>query len=183
MAQAHLVFHHPHQLRQLNYTRTRRCRVKNLFGSFYKLLGMWDIRTNLYSITTCSNGRDSPSKSASALEGESGYSLESPTASRFREAVMQGSWPVVELSLAGMGLTSENDLQVTCSLGNWTLVTQTLQAARFLVSQQKYLELLEGGQISGALEVLRNELAPTHSGVDKLHLLSRFVPFLDGVNF
>ena len=52
-----------------------------------------------------------------------------------------------------------------------------LQEAKFLISQQKYLECLESGKTSMALHVLRNELAPLHTDPELLHPLSRFVIF------
>ncbi len=52
-----------------------------------------------------------------------------------------------------------------------------LQEAKFLISQQKYLEYLESGKTAMALQVLRNELAPLHTDPDLLHPLSRFVIF------
>lgn len=45
--------------------------------------------------------------------------------------------------------------------------------ARFLISQQKYLELLEAQKVTAALHVLRNELAPLNTDIDKLNSLSR----------
>jgi hypothetical protein len=50
-----------------------------------------------------------------------------------------------------------------------------LQDAKFLISQQKYLEYLESGKTAMALHVLRNELAPLQTDPDLLHPLSRFV--------
>lgn len=44
----------------------------------------------------------------------------------------------------------------------------------FLISQQKYLELLESQNVNTALQVLRNELAVFNAGVDELHSLSRY---------
>ena len=49
------------------------------------------------------------------------------------------------------------------------------QEAKFLISQQKYLEYLESGKTAIALHVLRNELAPLHTDPEMLHPLSRFV--------
>ena len=49
-----------------------------------------------------------------------------------------------------------------------------LQEAKFLISQQKYLEYLELGKTTMALYVLRNELAPLHTDPELLHPLSRF---------
>lgn len=50
-----------------------------------------------------------------------------------------------------------------------------MQEAKFLISQQKYLELLEATKITAALHVLRNELAPTNVDSESLHALSRSV--------
>ena len=48
-----------------------------------------------------------------------------------------------------------------------------LQAARFLISEQKYLELLEVGNFTRALYILRNELAPLTADLERLRTLSR----------
>jgi hypothetical protein len=47
------------------------------------------------------------------------------------------------------------------------------QAARFLISQQKYLEQLEAMQPTAALQTLRGELAVYCSDSERLHYLSR----------
>jgi hypothetical protein len=49
----------------------------------------------------------------------------------------------------------------------------SVQDAKFLISQQKYLELLEAMKTTSALQVLRNELAPLSVDSDQLHTLSR----------
>jgi hypothetical protein len=49
---------------------------------------------------------------------------------------------------------------------------KALNSIRFLVSQQKYLEMLEMGVQKKALAVLRNELAPVAKDSDVLHTLS-----------
>jgi hypothetical protein len=49
------------------------------------------------------------------------------------------------------------------------------QEAKFLISQQKYLEYLETGKTTMALHVLRNELAPLHMDPEQLQPLSRSV--------
>lgn len=55
-----------------------------------------------------------------------------------------------------------------------TLLTNDLRKdAKFLISQQKYLELLEAKKTTAALHVLRNELAPLNVDSDQLHTLSR----------
>ncbi|KAG8889730.1 hypothetical protein FRB98_003022 [Tulasnella sp. 332] len=94
-------------------------------------------------------------ESASALEAESGYSLETPQVTEFRRAVLDGEWQKVVDSLSAMGIP-----------------TQNLPAAKYLVSQQHYLELLEQRATNRALTVLRMELAPLSVDSDKLHILS-----------
>lgn len=46
---------------------------------------------------------------------------------------------------------------------------------KFCLREQKYLELLEQGDLSNALQVLRHELTPLHQDIGKLHKLSRYV--------
>ena len=48
----------------------------------------------------------------------------------------------------------------------------TSDAIRFLISRQKYLEILEAGQSKKALAVLRSELAAVVKDADVLHTLS-----------
>ncbi|KDQ07069.1 hypothetical protein BOTBODRAFT_120606 [Botryobasidium botryosum FD-172 SS1] len=95
-------------------------------------------------------------ESARTLEAESGYTLESGIVAEFRRAVIEGEWEELEAALLQLGVQNEDDLQTT----------------RFLISQQKYLELLEARQLTAALYVLRNELAPLNYDSDRLHLLS-----------
>ena len=47
--------------------------------------------------------------------------------------------------------------------------------ARFMIAQQKYLELLEAQNVNAALHVLRDELAPLNADLDELHALSGYV--------
>jgi hypothetical protein len=51
----------------------------------------------------------------------------------------------------------------------------TAEQVKFLVAQQKYLELLEQGQQKKALAVLRNELAPVTKDSEVLHTISGYV--------
>lgn len=60
-----------------------------------------------------------------------------------------------------------------CSVLNAFLTGPLPQDARFLISQQKYLELLEAKKTTAALQVLRNELAPMNTETEQLHTLSR----------
>ena len=50
-----------------------------------------------------------------------------------------------------------------------------LQNAKFLIYQQKFLELLELRKIKESLDCLRNELTPLNRDPNRLHFLSRFL--------
>lgn len=58
---------------------------------------------------------------------------------------------------------------------SFRLNTLLMQEARFLIAKQKYLEYLEAGKTTMALNVLRNEIAPLNPELDHLHALSRCV--------
>lgn len=57
------------------------------------------------------------------------------------------------------------------------MLTPTRQDAKFLISRQKYLELVEARKPTSALQVLRNELTPLNVDPDQLHMLSRSFSF------
>jgi len=94
------------------------------------------------------------SESAATLEAESGYTMESSEVSDFRQCILDGAWASAEAAL---------------------LRDHVMQEAKFLISQQKYLELLEASKTGAALNVLRHELAPLSVEPDLLHSLSRWV--------
>ncbi|GAA94146.1 uncharacterized protein L969DRAFT_46235 [Mixia osmundae IAM 14324] len=93
---------------------------------------------------------------AQALAEESGYDMESPTVTNFRAAVLSGSWDQVERSLAPYRSDDST----------------SAKAIRFIVSEQKYLEMLEARETKSALSVLRNELAPLNYAPERIHVLS-----------
>ncbi|KAG1826914.1 WD40 repeat-like protein [Suillus subaureus] len=97
-------------------------------------------------------------ESAATLEAESGYSLEAPVVSEFRQHILRGAWAHAEPLLVELGVTNAD----------------ALLDARFLIGKQKYLELLEARKTTAALQVLRNDLAPysTTSEQGELHVLS-----------
>ncbi|KAH0583630.1 hypothetical protein H2248_009246 [Termitomyces sp. 'cryptogamus'] len=99
-------------------------------------------------------------ESAATLEAESGYIMEEAEVADFRQCILDGLWAKAEAALIRLGV-SEDD-------GLWD--------AKFLISQQKYLELLEAKKTTSALHVLRYELAPLNVDSDQLHTLSRRVP-------
>ena len=76
-----------------------------------------------------------------------------------------------------LGVNDDTSLLVRLRTGDRILrnLEKYQQEARFLISEQKYLELLESNRTTAALYVLRNELAPLEIDSDHLHLLSRLV--------
>jgi hypothetical protein len=131
------------------------------------------------------------------LSRESGYQLEIPSVSAFRSAVQLGEWEEAETLLFG---TENADQEGGVSLGNGNTTSASLRKDRdrlsfgsrngstqlglplsegaditwlkFLLRQQKYLELLERRDVGAALGVLRNELQPLKKDVERLHFLS-----------
>ncbi|KAK6352499.1 hypothetical protein TWF730_009323 [Orbilia blumenaviensis] len=94
--------------------------------------------------------------SASRLEQESNYPLESEEATLFRSAVENGEWARVEQLLDILELHEAADKN----------------GLLFQLRQQKFLELLESKQLGRALQVLRTELTPLDHDIDQLHFLS-----------
>ncbi|RUS21775.1 hypothetical protein BC938DRAFT_475356 [Jimgerdemannia flammicorona] len=97
------------------------------------------------------------SEAAAALERESGFMLETSSIRQFREGVLTGDWQSVETLLSVLELDQELEIK----------------EIKFLIRQQKYLELLESRNIKKALQVLRNELTPLDYSLERLHALSR----------
>ncbi|GJJ12550.1 hypothetical protein Clacol_006793 [Clathrus columnatus] len=94
-------------------------------------------------------------ESANVLEAESGYRLESNLVATFRESVLDGRWDEAILALDRLEIINE----------------EYRRSAKFLIRQQKYLELLEAQDVNNALLVLRTELAPLNIDPERLHLL------------
>lgn len=131
---------------------------------------------------------DSDSHTADMLETESGYKLSSQPAADFQAAILGGRWAEAVALLPELGIDAlpgaSEPLSPSSSIasgrtkavatGNGTVAEQ----AKFLISQQKYLEYLEVGQQKKALATLRSELAPATASKDSevLHTLSRLVP-------
>ncbi|KAJ7047107.1 WD40 repeat-like protein [Mycena alexandri] len=95
-------------------------------------------------------------ESAATLEAESGYTMETSDVADFRRFILEARWSKAENALQRLGVRDREGL--------WD--------ARFLISQQKYLELLEAQQTTDALHVLRNELAPLDVDSEQLHTLA-----------
>ncbi|KAI6150688.1 WD40 repeat-like protein [Pisolithus tinctorius] len=98
-------------------------------------------------------------ESAATLEVESGYSLEAPEVSEFRQYILSAEWQKAEAVLPR--LVADDD---------------SLWEALFLIGKQKYLELLEARKITAALQVLRERLAPlSANSSEQLHALSSLI--------
>ncbi|GAB5587157.1 hypothetical protein Unana1_02057 [Umbelopsis nana] len=99
------------------------------------------------------------STSATALEKESGFLLESPPVIQFRQGVLQGEWEKVDDLLPSLQLKDK---------------AHTIELT-FLLRRQKYLEILEDRDLKKAIQVLRNELAPLQFSTEQLHALSSLI--------
>uniref|UniRef100_A0A668A399 WD repeat-containing protein 26 n=1 Tax=Myripristis murdjan TaxID=586833 RepID=A0A668A399_9TELE len=98
------------------------------------------------------------------LMQESGCRLEHPSATKFRNHVMEGEWDKAENDL--------NELRALMHSPNAIVVSSRM---KFLLLQQKYLEYLEDGKVLEALQVLRGELTPLKYNTDRIHVLSGYL--------
>ncbi|MEJ1270478.1 WD repeat domain 26 [Cricetulus griseus] len=95
------------------------------------------------------------------LMQESGCRLEHPSATKFRNHVMEGDWD-----------KAENDLNELKPLVH---SPHAIVRMKFLLLQQKYLEYLEDGKVLEALQVLRCELTPLKYNTERIHVLSGYL--------
>jgi hypothetical protein len=120
------------------------------------------------------------------LEAESGIELHRGVASDFEAAIFGGRWAEAVQLLPEMGIPSEtpkstapsSSTSSVASAKSKAIVTGTgtkMEQAKFLIAQQKYLELLELGQQKKALNVLRLELAALTKDQEALHAISVYV--------
>lgn len=128
--------------------------------------------------------------SAQALGQESGFELESSSAAAFRSAVLSGKWNEAEALLFrgthepeadnvphanGGGLIANGHKEKT-KVDNLALnAGADRDEMLFLIRQQKYLELLEKGDVAAGLACLRQELHPLHQNQRQLHALSSLI--------
>ncbi|CAJ0634268.1 1067_t:CDS:10 [Entrophospora sp. SA101] len=99
-------------------------------------------------------------QAATTLENESGFPLESKDVARFKDGVLKGDWTLVESLLPTLELDNSKDAIV-----------------KFLIREQKFLELLESSQLKMALFVLRTELTPLDFNLDRVHVLSSYIMY------
>jgi len=127
--------------------------------------------------------------SAQSLSRESGYDLETPFASAFRLAVVEGDWAEAEsLIINAEGgycdvLTDTRNGQLGAPSGAQAgagrkalllAADASIEQMLFEIREQKYLELLEKRDLGAALMVLRQELQPLQQDERHLHALSRY---------
>lgn len=98
-------------------------------------------------------------KSAEQLEAESQIPLLAPAVSEFRRGVLLGQWEHAAAQIPELQLESD---EAVC-------------AVRFLILEQKFLELVDDQQFAPALECLRTQLAPLGDHTDKLRRLAGFL--------
>ncbi|KAI8817138.1 WD40-repeat-containing domain protein [Fimicolochytrium jonesii] len=98
------------------------------------------------------------SESAKTLQKESGRSLETPTVTDFRHGVLYGDWETVERLLSSLEIRNRD-----------------IETVKFLIREQKYLELVEKQDMAKALHVLRHELGPLNLNTERVHELSSFI--------
>uniref|UniRef100_A0A668A0H4 WD repeat-containing protein 26 n=1 Tax=Myripristis murdjan TaxID=586833 RepID=A0A668A0H4_9TELE len=97
------------------------------------------------------------------LMQESGCRLEHPSATKFRNHVMEGEWDKVEPKT-----------HIWPYALKYTETNITVRM-KFLLLQQKYLEYLEDGKVLEALQVLRAELTPLKYNTERIHILSGYL--------
>jgi len=101
------------------------------------------------------------SRSVETLMDESGCRMDHPVAARFREHVMKGNWTKANVDLQELKSLLENP--------------ESLVEMQFLLLEQKYLELMEDGQVMEALATLQHELTPLNHKRDRVHQLSAYI--------
>ncbi|XP_017291592.1 WD repeat-containing protein 26-like [Kryptolebias marmoratus] len=95
------------------------------------------------------------------LMQESGCRPEHPSATKFRNHVIEGDWDKAESDL--------NELKALMHSPS------AVVRMKFLLLQQKYLEYLEDGKVLEALQVLRAELTPLKYNTERIHILSGYL--------
>eukprot|EP01016_Furgasonia_blochmanni_P001966 TRINITY_DN1077_c0_g1_i7.p1 TRINITY_DN1077_c0_g1~~TRINITY_DN1077_c0_g1_i7.p1 ORF type:complete len:683 (+),score=130.07 TRINITY_DN1077_c0_g1_i7:1-2049(+) len=95
---------------------------------------------------------------ASKLMEESGISVENEHLTNFRSAILRGEWDKAIDLLRLIDLNEE-----------------AVQGAKYLIYEQKYLELIDAKNVNDALNVLRNELSSLSRDTQRLHKLAGLI--------
>ncbi|KAK9749710.1 hypothetical protein RND81_02G145300 [Saponaria officinalis] len=98
-------------------------------------------------------------RTGACLEEESGIALQSVTVNLLMQHVIDGNWDESASTLHKIGLEDE----------------MTIKSAKFLFSEQKFFELLDGGKIMDALKTLRMEISPLNIKTRRVHELSSYL--------
>jgi WD40 repeat protein len=106
-------------------------------------------------------------QSAQLLSKEAKIQLHSESVTKFCQSILLGDWDSVEALIDELQIESEDDIV----------------SARFLIYEQKYLELLEQRKIKEALDCLRKNLTPLNKDQKRVHKLSSFMIFRDVEEF
>lgn len=144
-------------------------------------------------------------QAAKALEAESGITLEHPSITAFRTAVLSGDWRNAErLLIDGLTYAARRIQAARSPPGGASIALEpqpssstapssdaqsqdlidsvlrrpdvvSLRSIRFMLQKQRYLELLEARHTKKALNVLREKLTPLNNDTSQLHLLSSLV--------
>ncbi|XP_052056816.1 WD repeat-containing protein 26 isoform X3 [Apodemus sylvaticus] len=111
------------------------------------------------------------------LMQESGCRLEHPSATKFRNHVMEGDWDKAENDLNELKplVHSPHAIVVRGALEISQTLLGIIVRMKFLLLQQKYLEYLEDGKVLEALQVLRCELTPLKYNTERIHVLSGYL--------
>uniref|UniRef100_A0A8C8SHT5 WD repeat-containing protein 26 n=1 Tax=Pelusios castaneus TaxID=367368 RepID=A0A8C8SHT5_9SAUR len=108
------------------------------------------------------------------LMQESGCRLEHPSATKFRNHVMEGEWDKAENDLNELKPLVHSPHAIVWLTASQTILSM-LDRMKFLLLQQKYLEYLEDGKVLEALQVLRCELTPLKYNTERIHVLSGYL--------
>uniref|UniRef100_A0A673B5Y8 WD repeat-containing protein 26 n=1 Tax=Sphaeramia orbicularis TaxID=375764 RepID=A0A673B5Y8_9TELE len=108
------------------------------------------------------------------LMQESGCRLEHPSATKFRNHVMEGEWDKAESDLNELKALMHSPSAIVVN-NNHNISSCCFQRMKFLLLQQKYLEYLEDGKVLEALQVLRAELTPLKYNTERIHILSGYL--------
>uniref|UniRef100_A0A7N8WZX2 WD repeat-containing protein 26 n=1 Tax=Mastacembelus armatus TaxID=205130 RepID=A0A7N8WZX2_9TELE len=110
------------------------------------------------------------------LMQESGCRLEHPSATKFRNHVMEGEWDKAESDLNELKALMHSPSAIVVSASLWSIgIIWYYERMKFLLLQQKYLEYLEDGNVLEALQVLRAELTPLKFNTERIHILSGYL--------
>uniref|UniRef100_A0A8C2XB82 WD repeat-containing protein 26 n=1 Tax=Cyclopterus lumpus TaxID=8103 RepID=A0A8C2XB82_CYCLU len=109
------------------------------------------------------------------LMQESGCRLEHPSATKFRNHVMEGDPIYQQQIIYVLKISASQCLSSNGFIFNESYPVCVDHRMKFLLLQQKYLEYLEDGKVLEALQVLRAELTPLKYNTERIHILSGYL--------